>query len=224
MTVRRTVALALIAACAAYPTRTFAHRLDEYLQASRISIDPDRITIDIDLTPGANVAAKILGWVDRDGDGLISADEGSRYANSVASALGLSVDGRRAPLTLTASRFPRAGDFRLGVGTIRLRVEATTAVPAAGRHRLTFDNTHQPETSVYLVNATVPGDRRLSIVNQQRDPAQRHVTIEYDMASSAASRALATTSVVVAIVVALVVLRRISQHADGPARTTSSRV
>ena len=34
------------------PLPAGAHRLDEYLQATRVGIERDRVSIDIDLTPG----------------------------------------------------------------------------------------------------------------------------------------------------------------------------
>ena len=34
-----------------------AHRIDEYLQAARLAITPDRITLEMDLTPGYLVNA-----------------------------------------------------------------------------------------------------------------------------------------------------------------------
>jgi hypothetical protein len=33
-----------------------AHRRDEYLQAARIAVGPDRVRIELDLTPGMAVA------------------------------------------------------------------------------------------------------------------------------------------------------------------------
>ena len=40
-------------------THLSAHRLDEYLQAARLGIDPDRVELQLDLTPGAAVPARI---------------------------------------------------------------------------------------------------------------------------------------------------------------------
>jgi len=47
--------LIAIAVLAIPPTAT-AHRLDEYLQATRVSIDVDRVDLEIDLTAGTAIA------------------------------------------------------------------------------------------------------------------------------------------------------------------------
>ena len=41
-------------------THALAHRLDEYLQATRISVATNRIDLSIDLTPGVAVAAAVM--------------------------------------------------------------------------------------------------------------------------------------------------------------------
>lgn len=63
----------LLAPCAS------AHRLDEYLQATQISVGRDRIVVDIYLTPGTAVAPAILSTIDTNGDGSISSAEGAAY-------------------------------------------------------------------------------------------------------------------------------------------------
>ena len=51
-----------------------AHRTDEYLQAARLAIDPARVQIELDLTPGIAMAETILADIDRDRDGSLSAE------------------------------------------------------------------------------------------------------------------------------------------------------
>ena len=41
------------------PAVALAHRLDEYLQATRLSLALDRVVLKIDLTPGVDVAARV---------------------------------------------------------------------------------------------------------------------------------------------------------------------
>ena len=53
----RTSAPAAIVSRLAMRADTAAHRLDEYLQATRLSLARNQITLEIDLTPGANIAA-----------------------------------------------------------------------------------------------------------------------------------------------------------------------
>jgi hypothetical protein len=163
-----------------------AHRLDEYLQATRLSIDVERVSLEIDLTAGVNAAPQVFGWIDTNRDGQISSTEGRAYAQQMLGAVVLAVDGRTASLGLIDSRFPEARDMTAGVGTIRLRATANLQAGASGRHQLAYVNNHRPDISVYLVNALVPADPRIQIAGQRRDAAQHRLTIEYDVTTHSA--------------------------------------
>jgi hypothetical protein len=184
MTVRRLLigSLAVLVGSLACATHAEAHRLDEYLQAARVSIDIDRVTVEIDLTAGTRVATYVIGWIDTDRDGQLSAQERTTYAQQVIESVTLAVDGAPTRLALIESEFPDVKEIADGVGTIRLR--AVAAVPAAGSggHVLTFVNSHHSESSVYLANALVPANDRITIANQRRDPGQHLLTLEYAVA------------------------------------------
>jgi hypothetical protein len=179
------VALAVAGLWLATPGTARAHRLDEYLQATRIAIGAERVGLELDLTAGVEMAAEIFAWIDTNRDGQISHDEGEAYARQVLGSVGLSVDGRAMPITLVDFRFPQYGEMSRGVGTIQVRASADLSAGGAGRHRVSFLNTHRPERSVYLVNALVPADPRIHIGGQQRDRAQHGLTLEYTVAPPA---------------------------------------
>ncbi len=98
------------------PAETFAHRLDEYLQAARVSLGHGRIGIEIDLTPGASIAAGIITLLDRDRDGRISPSEAQAYGEDVLSDLLIEFDGVPVPATLTRVERPSVGEMRDGLG------------------------------------------------------------------------------------------------------------
>jgi hypothetical protein len=156
-----------------------AHRLDEYLQATRLSIGIARVDVEIDLTPGVSVASNVFGWIDTNRDGEISRAEGVAYAHAMLRSAVLKADGSPMPMRFEESSFPTFREMSLGVGTIRLR--ATAAIPAAapGRHQISFINLHRPESSVYMVNVLVPENRRLQFGEQRRDVAQHGLTLDY---------------------------------------------
>src|SRR2546428_291772 len=83
-----------------FPATTSAHRVDEYLQATRLSLARDRIGLEIDLTPGVNVAQMIFAVINTDHDGRISQSEGRAYANQFLKQIVLDLDGQRQSLTL----------------------------------------------------------------------------------------------------------------------------
>jgi hypothetical protein len=165
----------------AMPVKATAHRLDEYLQATRLSVERDHIELEIDLTAGMNVATQVFGLIDTNHDGQISTAEGEAYAQSVLRSVALSVDGRTVPMKLLDSHFPEFQDMAAGIGTARLRVSAAFPSTGSGRHQIYFRNTHQSEIGVYLVNALIPADKQIQITGQRRDYLQHELTIEYEV-------------------------------------------
>ena len=179
-----------------------AHRLDEYLQATRLSLDISRVGVEIDLTPGVSVAHTAFGWIDANHDGEISDSEGQAYAGEVLRGLALAIDGQPVPIKLTQAAYPTMEEMSLGMGTIRVRAVGTLTAARAGHHALSFLNSHKPESSVYLVNALVPDDPRVRIGGQRRDPAQHGLRLDYDVTADPSwSRAALLTGLVCAAVV-----------------------
>ena len=158
---------------------TSAHRLDEYLQAARVTIEPNRVVIDLDLTPGVAVAGVVLADIDRDRDGSISSGEAQAYVARVLSDLTLAIDGGPLALSARASTFPAMQALRTGVGTIQLRLAAELPTLQPGTHRLALRNAHLPRVSAYLANVLVPASERVDVTNQRRDYNQRALDIDY---------------------------------------------
>jgi hypothetical protein len=158
---------------------TEAHRLDEYLQATRISIDLERIGVEMSLTPGAAVADSVFAGIDHDHNGAISPAEAVEYSRIVIASLRLSVDGRSCVLTLDGYSFPQLADMRKGEGIIRLRASAKIPQSSIGPHRLIFANTYRSDIGVYLINALMPADGRIRITGQSRDTLQNEFKMDY---------------------------------------------
>jgi hypothetical protein len=169
------VGVTLLIALAA-PAR--AHQLDEYVQASKISVGKDRVTVELRLTPGVKVLSRVLAAIDPDGDGIVSPAEQRAYAERVRSDLSLTLDGMRLPLRLVALGFPGIDEMKEGLGEIRLDFDAV--VPAgASKRRLTFENHHQRDVAVYLANALIPQDADIRITAQRRSYEQASFTLDY---------------------------------------------
>ena len=106
------------------PTSALAHRVDEYLQAAMFNVERDHVNLDLRLTPGIEVFAKVLAAVDLDGDGEISPAEQRTYAEEVRRDLSLSIDGSPAPLKLRSVTFPALAEMKQGLGEIVLDFES----------------------------------------------------------------------------------------------------
>jgi hypothetical protein len=180
MNVRRlSISFAVLGVLLAAAAPAGAHRLDEYLQATRLSIDLERVGLEIDLTAGVAVAPEVFAWIDTNRDGQISSAESDAYARQMLRSVVLSIDDRPVPITLVEIRVPEFSEISLGVGTIRVRATASLSATSPGRHQVSYFNTHRSESSVYLVNALVPADPRIQLAGQRRDSAQHGLTLDY---------------------------------------------
>jgi len=195
-----------------------AHRLDEYLQTTRIAILPDRAHVELDLTPGVAVADQVVQRIDKDGDAALSVEEQQTYARQVLSATELRIDGTPLQTTLVAAHFPDVEAVKRGEGTIRIDVDVVVPLLTAGRHQLFFDNANDPDSAVYLANALMPETDRISITRQVRDAVQRELTIDFDVRGTPALSAGESVFLALAgaAVVLLPLLRRSRVQAHQP--------
>jgi hypothetical protein len=171
--------LLLLLALLALPSVVFAHRLDEYLQATLVAIEPRGVRLQINLTPGVDAASKVLGKIDRNGDGGISKNESAGYAELLKRDLTIRLDGRELKLKLTAFKFPAPTELRDGLGIIQLEFFAPFSSLAAGAHKLQIENRHLPALSVYLLNAAQLKTRKIQITRQKRTDNQATGEIEF---------------------------------------------
>jgi len=160
-----------------------AHRLDEYLQATRLDISRNRVVVELDLTPGVLVASQIFATIDSDGDGRVSPTEIEDYGRRVLRDLSLRVDDRPCALTLTRAESPSWDEIRDGEGTIHLEAFADTPL-ARGVHRIRYANMHESASGVFLVNALKPSTDALVIRAQRRDVQQRVIDLDVDVGTS----------------------------------------
>ncbi len=165
-------------------TDTVAHRLDEYLQATRVSVATNRIDVSIDLTPGVAVADQVLAVIDQDHDGRFSKKERATYAQSVLKDIQVGLPEAVLSLRVVDTSFPTLREIKDGLGVIRIKATASCGQLLAGRHTLSLTNSHMPKISVYLVNALVPKDRAIQITRQTRDELQKDYHLEFEVSSS----------------------------------------
>jgi len=159
-------------------TPAFAHRLDEYLQATTISLEKDRVQAQIRLTPGVAVFPIVFASIDSDADGIISEAEQHAYAERVLRDLSLTIDGDRVQLRLVSSRASKVQEMMDGRGEIQLDVDAN--VPHGGHdRRLVFENHHESRIAAYLVNCLVPSDPDIRVTAQDRNYDQSFYQLDY---------------------------------------------
>jgi hypothetical protein len=167
-----------------------AHRLDEYLQATLIAVEKDRVEVSLRLIPGVAVSSAVIASIDTNGDGSLSGAEQSAYAQRVLSELSLTIDGKRLKPQLVSADFPQVQEMRDGVGEIH--IEYTAELPRGGPDRkLVLENHNRTQRAVYLVNALASTDPAIRIVAQKRNAVQSAYELDYTQTSrsSGSSRA-----------------------------------
>jgi hypothetical protein len=169
----------LLVGLVALQSAVIAHRLDEYLQASLLAIEPGGIRLQINLTPGVIVAEQLLARIDRDGDGAISRKEASAYGEELRGDLTARLDGHNIELKFTGFNFSEPAELRAGIGILQCEFSATAVSMTAGAHKLTLDNRHLPAISAYLVNAEKPKAASVRIITQKRNQNQSASEIDF---------------------------------------------
>jgi len=160
------------------PGTTLAHRLDEYLQGTLISVEKDRMHAEITLTPGVAVLPIVLAEIDTNADGVVSDNEQRAYAARLMRDLSLTIDGHPLTPELVSVRFPRMDLIKSGLGGIRVEFQA--ALPRGGAsRRLVFENRHQSKIGAYLVNCLVPRDPNVQVAAQRRNYSQSLYELDY---------------------------------------------
>ncbi|HWC16042.1 MAG TPA: HupE/UreJ family protein [Terriglobales bacterium] len=156
----------------------YAHRLDEYLQATLISVEKDHVQASMRLIPGVAVFSTVFASIDSSGDGVISDSEQRAYAEQVLHDVSLAVDGLHLVTKLLSVKFPSIDDMKEGLGEIQ--IEFTADLPSGGAsRRLIFENHHHSQIAAYLVNCLVPRDRDIRVLVQERNEQQSFYQLDY---------------------------------------------
>ena len=171
-------AIAVCAALLSVARPAGAHRLDEYLQATLVSIERDRVELHITLTPGVAVLPLVLAAIDSDHDGVISESEQRAYAARVQRDLSLTAGSGPLTLRVLKTTFPKIEEMKEGLGEIELAF--TAGIPSGGGNRkLVFENRHQSRIAAYQVNCLVPRDPEIRIASQTRNYLQSSYRLDY---------------------------------------------
>ena len=173
-------------ACLLFAQVAWAHRIDEYLQATILSLDAREVNGSMRLIPGVLVASSVIAAIDSDHDGMFSRSEKQAYAQRVLGDLSITLDGRSLSPHLLSCSFPEPAQMREGLGEIHISYRVVVSQGGTD-HSLRIANHHLPPASVYLMNAVVPPDRGLHILAQKRNESQSVYELDYQQTAAAAS-------------------------------------
>jgi hypothetical protein len=163
----------------ALPLNVSGHRLDEYLQATLVTIEPDALRLQINLTPGVAVAEQVLALIDTNRNGMVSTNEAKTYVDNLKRHLIVRLDDREIELKLAGSNFPPVPEVRAGSGIIQVEFVGKIDALSAGPHRMKFENQHMSTIGVYLFNAAQSRIKSVEIRRQTRSRNQSVGEIEF---------------------------------------------
>ena len=211
----------VLASLVAVPAATNGHVLDEYLQSTLVVIEPADIRLHINLTPGVEVADRILDTIDQDHDGVVSTEETMAYAALLKRDLAVQFDGRDVEIKLIAAEIPNVAELHTGHAIVQLQFSVLSGSFAAGHHRLAVDNKHFKAIGVYLFNAARPKSALIRIDKQTRSRNQSQGEVEFSYSPSASVphlKSVLLAALTVLVVATLAVLVRQKTSATIPAR------
>ena len=104
----------------------FAHRIDEYLQATILSLETNRVQASMRLIPGILVSPSVIAAIDSNGDGAFSESEERAYAQRVLGDLSITIDGKNVQPALLSWSFPEPAQMREGLGEIHIEYAIDT--------------------------------------------------------------------------------------------------
>ncbi len=181
---RRKIAATIAAALLLVGKTASAHRIDEYLQATILSLEENRVHASMRLIPGILISRSVIAEIDSNGDGVFSGSEEQGYAQRVLNDLSIKMDGQVIRPKLVSWSFPLPAQMHQGLGEIHIEYRAN--LPQVGPDRsLVLANHHLNSTSVYLMNVVVPEDRGIHILAQKRNEQQTVYELDYQQMSVA---------------------------------------
>jgi hypothetical protein len=161
-----------------------AHPVDEVVQGAYLTLALGEVRLELDLTPGIEVAGALLQALDADADRIITAAEAQGYAESVLARSTITLDDVAMFWMLDEVNVPSYRSLELGGGTISIRAVAQRP-DSAGAHVLSYRNDHQPAAaSRRMANVFLRpgGGWQYRVIGQRRSDDGRQLTVTYTVA------------------------------------------
>ncbi|WP_161884361.1 hypothetical protein [Deinococcus alpinitundrae] len=162
-----------------------AHPVDEVVQGAYLTLAPGKVQLELDLTPGTQVAATVLSAIDTDTDGKITGTEARSYAKLVLRQSTLKLNGVVVSWTLDTVEMPPYSDLKTGNAVLKIYALAKRA-DAAGAQSLSYENRYQPVKSQWIANIFLlpAAGWQYGVTGQQHSNDGRQLTVKYQVTRS----------------------------------------
>ena len=170
-----------VAAVLAFPGVASAHPGHALAQTAYLTLAPDKVRLELQLTVGEDAVAPLLAALDLDRDGTASEAEAQAWAEDVLIHVSLALDDDPTPWILGEVRVPDLA--LLATGSAALSLTAVAARPEAlGVHSLAFVNDYAPAETLRTANMFLEAGEGWSweVADQKRSDNGAGLTVTYD--------------------------------------------
>ena len=166
------------------PAPAVAHPVDEIVQGAYLTLAPGEVRLELDLTPGSEVAGALLRELDANSDARISRAEMLAYGWRVLRQSTLTLDGAVVPWRLQQIRAPSYQNIRTAAATLKIFAVAVRPERAAP-HTLVYLNRYRPAKSQCIANVfLLPGAGwQYRALSQKHDKEGRQLSVAYLVAT-----------------------------------------
>lgn len=154
-----------------------AHRTEGLLQASLVEVLPAQVGVEVTLTPGIDIAPKIIALLDANGDGEFSGAESTGWSALFMARQTVTADGQSLPLKLVNLRSSPLAEMTYGHAQIVVHFTADFGPLALGPHTIVCANRYEPIPCSYQCNGLVPKAPGVRITHHRRDERQQELTL-----------------------------------------------
>jgi len=156
-----------------------AHPVDELVQGAYLTLKPGSVGLELDLTPGSEVAARVIGDIDANGDGALTGTEATDFARRVLDSSILTVNATALEWELDDVQIPSLVDLSGAGGIVRIYATAQR-LDAEGTHELAYRNQYEPVKSEPTANIFLQNDDwTYKVISQQRGDAGQSLSVSY---------------------------------------------
>ncbi len=165
------------------PGWAFAHPEHEVVQNAYLTLTAGEVRLQLDLSPGPEVAGVFVRPLDANGDKRITDAEARAFAQAILRQSKLTLDGAPAAFTLQSVTAPTYDALTSGAATLKVYALARRA-DGVGAHRLAYENRYAPIESRCIGNVFLQasGGWQYQVTGQEHASAGRKLTVRYTAA------------------------------------------
>lgn len=168
---------------ALFAAATAAAHASHHGQSAYVTVGPEGVLVELDMSPGSQVARQVVALLDTDADGALSVSEERAYASAVLRDLSLEIDGRPEQLEISTLDFPPIEHLASGESKLSLSFVGPKEALSPGAHQLVFRNTHAPVTSAHQAHA-IAADASIALGAPKRDASGDTLTATFTVTAS----------------------------------------